>query len=373
MAGLRNGIALALSGGGFRATLFHAGALIRLNECALLEGLDCISAVSGGSIAAARLAVAWPRLGFVSGVATNLRTEVIDPLRDFCSRDVDRRAVAIGTLSPFSTVGDTLERIYADELVEGADLRSLPRTPRFIFNATNLRTGRLVRISGDQLADYRIGRIPDPDLPLARAVAASSAFPPALSPVIIDTSGMAWEHTRGADLFNDPGQRGELQLTDGGVYDNLGLEAVDDFSTILASDAGAPFATGGEEGVSWLRQPMRALDIATDQSRGLRKRHLIGQAAAHGQKVAIWAIDTVIGEYAVTDALPTLSSVTGPLARIRTRLDPFDGTEQGRLLNWGYALADASARAYLGVQAPPPVWPVPEHRLDDIDEPRGKS
>ena len=58
------GVALCLSGGGSRAMLFHAGALLRLNELGLLPRLARISSVSGGSIAAGALAVAWRDLGF---------------------------------------------------------------------------------------------------------------------------------------------------------------------------------------------------------------------------------------------------------------------------------------------------------------------
>ena len=49
----RTGTALCLSGGGFRATLFHLGALRRLNETGVLAKLDTVSSVSGGSIMAA--------------------------------------------------------------------------------------------------------------------------------------------------------------------------------------------------------------------------------------------------------------------------------------------------------------------------------
>ena len=43
------GVALCLSGGGYRAMLFHLGALWRLNDAGLLRGLVRISSVSGGS------------------------------------------------------------------------------------------------------------------------------------------------------------------------------------------------------------------------------------------------------------------------------------------------------------------------------------
>src|SRR3712207_5885376 len=52
----RTGIALCLSGGGFRAALFHLGALRRLNELGILSQIDTITCVSGGSIVGAHLA-----------------------------------------------------------------------------------------------------------------------------------------------------------------------------------------------------------------------------------------------------------------------------------------------------------------------------
>src|ERR1700727_2751182 len=70
---LEDGIGLCLSGGGFRAMLFHLGAFIRLNEMGLLSKLDRVASVSGGSIAAGALAVAWNDLNFDDvGVETNL-------------------------------------------------------------------------------------------------------------------------------------------------------------------------------------------------------------------------------------------------------------------------------------------------------------
>src|SRR2546427_2105731 len=75
------GIALCLSGGGYRAMLFHAGALWRLNELTFLPRLDRISSVSGGSIAAGLLGLKWDGLGFDGGVARKLVAEVVDPLR----------------------------------------------------------------------------------------------------------------------------------------------------------------------------------------------------------------------------------------------------------------------------------------------------
>src|SRR5918999_3040531 len=59
----RQGIGLCLSGGGFRATLFHLGALRRLNELGVLHRVRTISSVSGGSLMALVLADAIRKLG----------------------------------------------------------------------------------------------------------------------------------------------------------------------------------------------------------------------------------------------------------------------------------------------------------------------
>src|SRR6478752_2743861 len=55
----RAGRALCLSGGGYRAALFHLGALLRLHATGRLHGVDVVSSVSGGSIASAWLAARY--------------------------------------------------------------------------------------------------------------------------------------------------------------------------------------------------------------------------------------------------------------------------------------------------------------------------
>ena len=152
--------ALALSGGGFRATLYHLGALKRLNELKFLYRFERISSVSGGSIAAGMLAAAWPQLKLVDGRFSNLDAEVIEPLRAFCRRDIDVQAVGWGAILPGKSIGDVLADIYED-LFAGARIEALPDKPQFVFDATNLQTGRLVRIQKVRLADYSIGEVPN--------------------------------------------------------------------------------------------------------------------------------------------------------------------------------------------------------------------
>ena len=80
-AKLEDGVGLCLSGGGFRAMLFHLGSLIRLNEVGLLPTLDRVSSVSGGSLAAGILAAGWSELAFGNdGVTTRFHRAVSEPL-----------------------------------------------------------------------------------------------------------------------------------------------------------------------------------------------------------------------------------------------------------------------------------------------------
>jgi len=363
--GVEDQIGIALSGGGFRATLFHVGSLRRLVELGILGRIGRISSISGGSINAGRLAQVWDRLAANPTVA-NYEALVGQPLRAFCRRNIDARAAIEGLLSPFTSAGAEVEQEYARHVVDKR-LDQLPDSPVFVINATNLQTGRSFRFTKDYMGDYRIGLIDRPTLPIARAVAASSAFPPILSPVVIRDPG-EFRFVEGADLHGNPAYSRKLFLTDGGVYDNLGLETVwNRCSTVLVSDAGAPFAVNDTVQTDLVRQTMRALDIATDQSRALRKRALIDDFKRGERAGTYWGIDTDILEYETDGALRCKPERVRRLAAIRTRLNAFNDQEQGELINWGYALTDAAIRRHanqLAPDAPKPQWPEPDWALD---------
>src|SRR6476620_1156720 len=84
------GIALCLSGGGYRAMVFHLGSLWRLNETGLLKKINRISSVSGGSITAGMLGLQWKKLNFdKQDVASNLIDLVINPVLELASHTID--------------------------------------------------------------------------------------------------------------------------------------------------------------------------------------------------------------------------------------------------------------------------------------------
>ncbi|NDP40237.1 MAG: patatin-like phospholipase family protein [Rhodoferax sp.] len=365
-------LGIALSGGGFRATLFGLGSLWRLNDAGLLGRLDRVTSVSGGSILAGVLASRWRELQFVDGKATNFERVLARPLQEFCSHTADIEAGILGWITPFRSAGDYLCRHYQDALFGQMKMHDLPprehnATPLFVFYATNMQTGRNFRFRQDFIADYRLGINATDNFTLATAVTASSAFPPIFSPVNIKTDPNAWSD---AAWHGDPGVlerlRRDIILADGGIYDNMGVESLNE-SVKLISDAGAPFSYEESPRGDYFSQLARVRDILIDQTRALRKRHLMEDFEAKRERGAYWGVGTDIGDYAVDAKLAVDSASTAALESMPTRLACVELDQQGRLINWGYALADAAlrapSRANLAV-APASTLPRPEFPLN---------
>ena len=344
------GLALCLSGGGYRAMVFHIGVLWRLNEVGLLPTIKRFSSVSGGSITAGVLAMNWTKLGFDDrNVASNFVGAVVDPLRRMAGTGVDASAILTGAVLPGVSISERVADAYRRHLFGHTTLQDLPEPPRFVFNATNLESGVLMRFSKPYLADYRVGRILNPTLDLAVAVAASSAFPPVLSPFVLRLKGEEWvteeEGTR-PDL-TAPGFRDEITLSDGGVYDNLGLEtAWKNYRSILVSDAGGHFADEPDPAKDWARQTYRVLNLIDNQVRSLRKRQIVGSIKEKLRKGMYVGIRSIVAEDFPDAVLSATKKNSRDLADVPTRLDALKHEVQERLINWGYIACDGGLRSY---------------------------
>ncbi len=157
--------------------------------------------------------------------------------------------------------------------------------------------------------------------------------------------------------------RKEIVLSDGGIYDNMGLESlVDNADIVLVSDAGAPMEIEEDPQGDYLRQLSRVRDILIEQTRALRKRWLIAEFEAGRKRGAYWGIGTSIESYADGTSPFQDTTVTNGLVSVPTRLAHFEDETQGRLVNWGYALCDVALRrrAKLGIPTattlPLPQW-----------------
>ncbi|HJZ59699.1 MAG TPA: hypothetical protein VKE74_32445, partial [Gemmataceae bacterium] len=189
---------------------------------------------------------------------------------------------------------------------------------------------------------------------LAVAVGASSAFPPFLSPVHLRLPDGALQPDSGADL-NHPPFTTNVVLSDGGVYDNLGLEPVfKRYETVLVGDAGAQLAPEEEPASDWVRHSRRVIDLVDHQVRSLRKRVLIEAYRSGTRQGAYWGIRTNIRDYQLADALECPWEVTRQLAEVPTRLAALADELQERLINWGYAVCDAALRKHVrpGMRGP---------------------
>jgi NTE family protein len=372
---LLDGPGLCLSGGGSRAMLFHAGALWRLNELGLLARLLRVSSVSGGSITAGVLATRWTALRFdpVTGMAPDFVEQVVAPIRRFAGKNVDVPTGIRGVLLPGGGPANRLAGILDDELYHGQTLLDLPGTrgapatpgaPTFVFNATNLQAGSLWRFSKQYCWDWRVGRVRDEKtFSVATAVAASSAFPPFFSPLKLDLDPDDFVSGTGDDKLEDPASyQTNVLLADGGVYDNLGLETVvKRCRVVLVGDGGGKLDDDPTPATDWARQSLRVMKLIDNGVRNLRKRQVIDVVESPGRDGAYWGIRSAVGESPAPGALTCDPTATRVLAEMPTRLAKVEAARQKALINWGYAIADATIRHWYLRDAPPPSgFPYPD-------------
>jgi NTE family protein len=351
LAGAAGPVALCLSGGGYRAALFHLGGLRRLNELGLLSQVDTISAVSGGSIIAAHLAERlrpWPAPG---EVVADWETRVAAPFRAFASRNIRTGPLLRRFLPwnwPRSSISvHALERRYEAELT-AMRLRDLPDRPRMIFCATDMAYGTLWTSEKSGVGNEVAGYVrPAPDWSVARAVAASSCFPPIFGPLPID---LAPDQLK--DGSAEPGPRRDrviagLRLTDGGVLDNLGLLPVlRDHRVFLVSNAGATFDYTPDSGLVWRLSRYRT--IVTEQALQARKQWLLLNFQVGRMLGAYWGIDSAVSGYG-DPGKPGYSDrlVEDVISEVRTDLDAFSPAEIAVLETHGYRLAEAAVGRHL--------------------------
>ena len=225
-------IGLALSGGGFRATLFHLGMIRFMREAGILPTVTHITSVSGGSILAAHLVLNWERYNdtlaeFDAAAAELIRLVHLDvrnrvvrryplamplrALRRLAFRRPDRQLTRTGLL----------EYHYEKYLYGDTCLFQLRDRPRLYILATNLSEGCLCAFTRDGLLMQRrrpghrfeFDRIHTGLATIPMAVTASSAFPGFFPPLEL----------RGEDIGADSSKFSRSVFTDGGVYDNLGV------------------------------------------------------------------------------------------------------------------------------------------------------
>jgi len=325
-------VGLALSGGGFRASLFHIGVLAKLAELDLLRHVEVISCVSGGSIIGAHYYLKvrdlfkrkedaeigredYVRLvqdtcrEFLTGVQTNIRTRVAAELV------TNLKMIFLPNYSRTMRVGELYEeKIYA-EVKDGEETRPRwlndlfiePRgedeqfTPKYdnwrrsakvpilILNATSLNTGHNWQFTASWMgeppsgidtaidANYRLRRMYYEDAPvpydkirLGHAVAASACVPGLFEPIVLPK---LYEREAGPDTEK---QAIAVRLVDGGVHDNQGIMSLleQDCNAVLVSDASGQMDSDDNPSKGVIGVPLRSNSILMARVREAEYREL---------------------------------------------------------------------------------------------------
>lgn len=403
-------LGLALSGGGFRASLFHAGVLARLAECGTLRRVEVISTVSGGSILGAYfyLHLKWlledPRRepdddayvklvhemqqSFLAAVQKNLRSRMfINPWKNLLlALPRYSRSDRIGDLydkylynPAWQRGGSKREGRYAnlvakqirmEELTIDRSVHPGATCPVLVVNATSLNTGHNWRFRVGGMGEERPGdpymaevaaRIDKNTLleageygalagrlglfPLGKAVAASACVPGMFTPLSI--TGM-YEGFR-------------VQLVDGGVQDNQGIQALFDCGCthMIVSDASgqmldAPYPGSHAVGVlgrasSIYGSRVRAEQLTRASERAEAAGAARGVALVHLRKglarTELPPLPATIGSSDPGEQFDVSPEVQARLARMRTDLDAFSDVEARSLMLDGYRMVDRELAA----------------------------
>lgn len=299
MTAPRPPIALALSGGGIRAMVFHLGVMKHLAGRGLLEDVAKVSTVSGGSLLVGLLLqqnqMHWPTSEqFLAHSLPALRASI-------CTRSLQWGA-ARQLLNPMNwrlllSRANLLATALQREWKVREALADLPQVPEWSINGTTAETGKRFRFKRHDIGDYTLGYASAGRFPLASALAVSAAFPGGFGPLTLNARRFDWRRRS----WDDPPEAAKpveaafrrLHLYDGGVYDNMGLEPFFDAGRqrpkhdggFIISYAGAPLINGFRHGPLSVFRLKRVADIMSDQSRSLRVRafaHYLQQTPSGG-------------------------------------------------------------------------------------------
>lgn len=370
-------IGLALSGGGFRATLYHLGVLRFLRDAGILHQVTHITSVSGGSIMAAHLVLNWHQYTGSPKDFDQAAAKLLDFIRrDVRNRIVRRYPLGLLLLGPRRLLGLSnrqlsrtgwLENQYETLLYGDKSLFELPERPLLHILTTNLSEGCLCSFNRDglwkmvekagreQIERQRVGL-----MTVAMAVTASSAFPGFFPPLELT----------GHDVGARGGEFGRQWFTDGGVFDNLGvrmfrwltplLTGEHALDGVLVSDVGQRIAVqSATRGL--IRAALRSSDILMDRVWQLEIENFQDTFGFVFARI----IDVVNHD---EDATALHPEVQRQSTNIRTDLDGFSNLEMSCLIRHGYCIARKTCRSradLFGSDLPkdPPWDPIPPASL----------
>ena len=357
-------IGLALSGGGFRASIFHLGVIRRLEELGIMPEISVISSVSGGSIVAAyyvrrmedlvrslapgRVPTSEERVTFFEQIADefleatdhNLRTRALiyTPFFHFPSfvktllsrpfRQTARSELIQTEYDKWLYHNDTLDELPSVTPDEGEPRTGVIYGPKLILNTTSLISGERVSFSREPVSKFmQMSKVNKNVLPLSRVVGASSCVPGLFPPTTI---------------------AGDV-LVDGGVSDNQGIEGLieegGDCDVMIVSDASGQMEEVDSISTGEVTVLSRVNDVLQFQVRAKTLELLLAwKRELPSREFAFTHLFLNLKDRVQSDRLP--SEYIPGVARIRTDLDQFSYIETEALMYHGYTLVDAQLDEY---------------------------
>ena len=366
--------ALTLSGGGVRATVFHLGVLLWLAAQGRLERVHVLSTVSGGSLAAG-LVLSSNHLRWPSS------EQFIDGVLQQAKRAITEHSLQSITLfrtlrQPWKFAGGR-GNLFAAALEDAwgihGTMKEIGASPRWFINATCLETAKNWRFSQHHLGDWKFGHNYTQAVPLSIAMASSAAIPYMADFVKLDIEAEGWfKIDPGTDepqsAINPPTK--SVRLWDGGLYENLGIEAVykpqrefvdKSVTRLIVSDASAYLADRYREspGVLMARypyiRPPRMFEIISEQTRSLRTRFLMDSIQSNRLTgsivrlgVSVMKVDNAVAR---TRSPSQASCFLDEQQVAQAAKHPTDGARMkpvsyANLLRHGFETADATLTAY---------------------------
>jgi len=266
-------IGVALSGGGYRAAGFHLGTLKKLHDLGVLDNVDILSTISGGSITGAAYCLnnksflefeehmiatlssksvvgyvlkSWRFLLVAIPLTLLLVASLLLPLTIWASYSVFALLILIVLIVKYQfkilPLSKIIESAYNIFFFNDATLPQLCQCPEIAIGSTNLQTMRHFTFSSRKMEDSAYAYYKPPiyfnneNFPVARAVMASTCVPFAFTPISI-----------GKEFYRDNKQYNEVdpKLVDGGIYDNQGIHKLTQDNSsyacqiVIVSDAGS--------------------------------------------------------------------------------------------------------------------------------------
>ena len=368
-------IGICLSGGGFRAALYGLGVLRYLSEVGVLSRTAVVCGVSGGSVATAALGSGVKSAGAQALSAEGFCKNVFEPfVAGVTGTDLRQRAVRRWLGRRLRPSGRPRNLVLADVLAEtlfpAVDrLVELPESPQLVLTATELAAGRAFRFSREFIGSWDFGYAPPPqEMRLATAVAASAAAPPLVPALQLTTNGLGLNQVPPV-----------LSVTDGGVYDNLGVEWFQGWTrerrprlAVPAEDLIVVNASGPLGRVKRRLVGPRAFNrmrkVQYAQTQATRVRWLVAELEAGRQQGLYFGIvadprvyrlpppsRAPVDPVCYAGALP--SRLVGALAGLRTDFNRFSPDEAALLAYHGYWSAHARfASLRAGDAVREPAW-----------------